>query len=566
MIGELQLIQSLTPAPAAAPPGAGGSGESDPFSGRLAQAMASAVDADAVGSEQALRPAVPGDGMPAARVALGWALGRLAQEENGDQSARIGTGRHGVLSGDVAEPAPEVPDDTDVEGPDPSLLASAVSVPTPAVVSVDRRLPAGDGDTAQSTEATAGGEGAASAPVRREGGQALTSGARGLAAGPYAAPSTESQVESAVPTGQDTIARPAEPETSPIVRASGPREGAVPEVPTESGRGDMSVRQVAAAAVGAALAAEGGLEPGGAGTPEPASVVPTVAAGPEAPPANGSASAVLPPGVLAAARRAWQRAEGPVMAALQPVRSPETVSAGVSQETATAGQALGGVAEGPAVRQRPGAPSSAPSETVVGPVLPGPGTGGVRADGPTGDPSSQGESDSRQGQSRRAALMAMVTGPATQVPAVFDAVLGAPAATVATPVAAPVPEALTPEAGAQVSAQLIQTLRMQFKDGIGDAVLHLRPEHLGEVTVALRVDHGVVSATVQAEEPAVRQWLASQESALREGLSQHGLDLGSLVVEPDGQREREGHEEEAQSRRRAPKRNTPDTGRFEILM
>ena len=41
--------------------------------------------------------------------------------------------------------------------------------------------------------------------------------------------------------------------------------------------------------------------------------------------------------------------------------------------------------------------------------------------------------------------------------------------------------------------RLVQSLRMQFLRGGGDAVVQLRPEHLGPVTVSLRVEAGAAS-------------------------------------------------------------------------
>ena len=88
-----------------------------------------------------------------------------------------------------------------------------------------------------------------------------------------------------------------------------------------------------------------------------------------------------------------------------------------------------------------------------------------------------------------------------------------------------------------VAAQLVQSLRMQFRDGIGEAVVRLKPEHLGSVQVSLKIEHGAITATVQAEVASVRQWLESHQDTLRTGLAEHGLRLERFVVEPDGERQ-----------------------------
>jgi flagellar hook-length control protein FliK len=87
-----------------------------------------------------------------------------------------------------------------------------------------------------------------------------------------------------------------------------------------------------------------------------------------------------------------------------------------------------------------------------------------------------------------------------------------------------------------VVAQLVQSLRVQFRDGIGEAVVRLKPEHLGSVQVSLKIENGAIRATVHADVAAVRQWLESQQDTLRTGLAEHGLRLERFVVEPDGER------------------------------
>ena len=55
-----------------------------------------------------------------------------------------------------------------------------------------------------------------------------------------------------------------------------------------------------------------------------------------------------------------------------------------------------------------------------------------------------------------------------------------------------------------VTLQIVQSMRMQFRDGIGEAVLKLKPEHLGSVSISLRVENGGLKANVQADMPAVQ--------------------------------------------------------------
>ncbi|HEX7085467.1 MAG TPA: flagellar hook-length control protein FliK [Vicinamibacterales bacterium] len=114
-----------------------------------------------------------------------------------------------------------------------------------------------------------------------------------------------------------------------------------------------------------------------------------------------------------------------------------------------------------------------------------------------------------------------------------------------------------------VGPQLIRTLHMQVREGGGQVRLTLSPEHLGTVTVDLRVDGRQVTAVLGADTAAVRGWLTAHEQDLRTGLSELGLTLEELVVrDEDTQRERQQAREH--ERPRAPKRRSGAEPVFEI--
>src|SRR6185436_8443619 len=88
--------------------------------------------------------------------------------------------------------------------------------------------------------------------------------------------------------------------------------------------------------------------------------------------------------------------------------------------------------------------------------------------------------------------------------------------------------------------RLIESMRVQMRDGVQEATVRLKPEHMGEVTISIRVERGAVSAVVHAETPAVQHWLEAQEEKLRHGLSEQGLHLERFYVHRDGsQQQRE---------------------------
>jgi hypothetical protein len=129
--------------------------------------------------------------------------------------------------------------------------------------------------------------------------------------------------------------------------------------------------------------------------------------------------------------------------------------------------------------------------------------------------------------------------------------------------AAPLPQAT----GDHVLHQVVASLKMQWKDGIGEAKLHLRPDALGAVSVSLRVEAGAVTAVVRAESPQVQEWVVQHQQTLRQQMEAAGLRLDELVVTPDGQSQ-SGHEKEAppEQRRRQPAAPATDAPIFEQLL
>jgi flagellar hook-length control protein FliK len=196
-----------------------------------------------------------------------------------------------------------------------------------------------------------------------------------------------------------------------------------------------------------------------------------------------------------------------------------------------------------------------------------------------GDESSQGQGRPTPGFMRFAAALAQVAPPSSE-----DRAFALPVATAGTAAAVPaaplpsvpasVPTAPTfrsPSTGtpdAENVGRLVQAMRINAtRSGSWEATVRLKPENFGDVTIALRVERNAVSAVVNAEAASVRQWLESQEQAVRSGMAEHGLQLERFVVQRDGQQRREAdtHEQE-QPRRRQPRRADAVTERFEVLV
>jgi hypothetical protein len=119
--------------------------------------------------------------------------------------------------------------------------------------------------------------------------------------------------------------------------------------------------------------------------------------------------------------------------------------------------------------------------------------------------------------------------------------------------------------------RIVQTIRLAWARGVGDAQIRLEPGRFGDLTVSLRVEHGQVIARLQSDVPAVREWLQANQATFRQGLADHHLDLNRLEVvaartsvdDPAGREERR-REPSDQPPARRPRR--PHTGEmFDIV-
>jgi len=585
VIGELLLLSTGTPA-AVAPPGVTGvdAGVAD---GAFAQLVADAVDPATAGQPAGV--AGPGGAAPEG-ARLVWpppAVAGLPPEPGGSASpeghgaGQLGRWRvhprqasaddEGVRAG-VPDVVPDGVDDADAAA---ALLANAGLTGVVRPHEGAARNMAGDFD---------GGPDPAGDRATRAGleVQASPVGTRGRVERLLArAPAGHVEI-SAGPTAM--------PESSDAGPAANTHEAlTTPRSTVDTGDSAVASRRQAWLAAGASASDDfvtQGAAVGGDAVDPPGARPSAAAFGPVAPDTGGrpvsaamDGRPAIGPGVAAAARKAWQIDHR----AGEAVRQVRTVPADVSE----APLSRSGLSMAPALPGRSGPPAADPwsgdpqamQHTMVG----------FDPEGSAADPGHHsGHSGNREGHATHEPEAGTVpigvpdrSGAAAAALAhVASALAGAAPVALMTgevPVMSTAPPAagmdgapggtLAPGLGRQVSDQLIQSLRMQFRNGIGEAVLHLRPEHLGPVTVSLRVEAGQVSATVQAELPAVRQWLESQEAALREGLAQQGLDLGRLVVTPDGRQAGKGTPEDGRPPRpRHPRRDREAAARFDALM
>lgn len=143
---------------------------------------------------------------------------------------------------------------------------------------------------------------------------------------------------------------------------------------------------------------------------------------------------------------------------------------------------------------------------------------------------------------------------ASPAPLSVPAAPGASEASAATPLSRmPAPYAApTPADDRENLNTMVRSIRIQAgQEQGGEARLQLRPEHLGQVAVTIRVEQGAVTAHVQAESPQAQRWIEGHQQELRSSLREQGLEVRSLTVTTDPDRREQRRE--GQARERLPK-------------
>jgi flagellar hook-length control protein FliK len=180
---------------------------------------------------------------------------------------------------------------------------------------------------------------------------------------------------------------------------------------------------------------------------------------------------------------------------------------------------------------------------------------------------SQFDQDRGSAQSSTASFERRVTKSAV-VPAIHLTEAGSFDAAVRQSAPSSVPTVTLPDEDG-VTSSIVQSMRLQMRDGVGTAVVHLEPDYLGAVSISLRVENGVVTASLHAENPQVRAWMETNAPLLRESLAGQGLSLDRLLVTDehivdDQSQGRQQRQEQEQQTRHRPRRNGAAT--FEVVV
>ena len=222
-----------------------------------------------------------------------------------------------------------------------------------------------------------------------------------------------------------------------------------------------------------------------------------------------------------------------------------------------------------AVHEAGHAPSALASEEAETRVLPGVGDGAAQDAAADDDGGDRGHAPPNESGPRAAHAETALQRPGAGAPPGFGALITAADGTLR--LGAPVPPlgagALAADEQIANLQRMVQTMRVMVRETVSQATVRLRPEHLGEVTIDVRVDGTSVSAVIHSESANVREWMQGQESTLRNGLSEHGLHLEKLQVQRDGRHDgREEPHQQPERRKARARQHDAAQGTFEITV
>jgi flagellar hook-length control protein FliK len=111
--------------------------------------------------------------------------------------------------------------------------------------------------------------------------------------------------------------------------------------------------------------------------------------------------------------------------------------------------------------------------------------------------------------------------------------------------------------------QIIQAIKLSWSRSGGEAHIRLDPRQFGDLSVSIRLDGGQVVARLQADAPAVREWLQTNQRTLQDGLAEV-VAPGEDAKDPSGKDTREPHDDAQGRPARRPKRHEHGE-RFEVV-
>jgi len=123
-------------------------------------------------------------------------------------------------------------------------------------------------------------------------------------------------------------------------------------------------------------------------------------------------------------------------------------------------------------------------------------------------------------------------GQTTDAPAAVSPIAAAPQAA-AVQTAAPVSAPVTADP-VQVMQQIVSHVRSVAPENFAELRMTLRPEHLGDVTMRVSVQNGIVMALFVAESQRIKEIIESNFNQLRDALAEQGIEVSELFVSVNG--------------------------------
>lgn len=81
-----------------------------------------------------------------------------------------------------------------------------------------------------------------------------------------------------------------------------------------------------------------------------------------------------------------------------------------------------------------------------------------------------------------------------------------------------------------VVAQIMEKIKVSIKPDVSEVKMILKPEQLGEVSLKIATQNGIVTAQFTAESQKVKEIIESNFNQLKDMLAQQGIDVGALEV------------------------------------
>lgn len=106
----------------------------------------------------------------------------------------------------------------------------------------------------------------------------------------------------------------------------------------------------------------------------------------------------------------------------------------------------------------------------------------------------------------------------------------------------------------EVVKQVVEYIKTDIKGNVSEVKMLLKPESLGELTLKISMENGIVTAQFLAENQRVKEIIESNFNELKNALSQSGVDVGALSVSVSSDNENEAMHAYERERQKSAKR------------